>query len=212
MSNCCNKCGCESPCGCAKPILDIGLVNGSSTELSYNINGLTSSWDFYGIVKAGETDTRVVPDAEHRTFNYYAERHEDIIPANALGKIFHIADFGDVDISGVQNNSLFVYKKDSNCAEGCEGIENSWTAWDALENGTDSAQRVMVFDGEGAPYSLNPPSNGDQYYQLGWNGNSQVSWSQPVEVATPPVDEDGYAYRVYLDPETKRLVVVREAQ
>lgn len=207
----CDKCGkCESPCGCGRPFLDIGLKSGSSTELSYNINGLTSTWDYYGIVQAGQTDTTLGVNTTDRTMVYNAERHTNTISSKELGSILHIADIGDVDISGVQDNSMFVYQKNSDCGEGCDGLDNSWIAWNALDHGVDSARTVMLFDADGKPRTLNIPANANQYYQLGWNGDSQVSWTQPVEVATPPQDADGKVYRLYLDPNTKRIVVVKE--
>lgn len=207
--NKCNKCGCEGPCGCARPILDIGLKTGSATELSYNINGLTSTWDYYGIVQAAQTDTTLATNKKERALVYNAERHVNTISAKELGSILHVADLGDVDISGVQDNSLFVYQKNSDCAEGCEGIDNAWIAWNEADHRVSSGETIMVFDENGKPRSLNHPANTNQYYQLSWAAGNKVSWLQPVEVSTPPKDSDNKTYRLYLDPNTKQIVFVK---
>lgn len=190
--------------------MDIGLKSGSATELSYNINGLTSTWDYYGIVQAGQTDTSLGVNTTDRTMVYNAERHVNTISAKELGSILHIADIGDVDISGVQDNSLFVYQKNSDCAEGCDGLDNSWIAWNEADNRVSTAQTMMVFDQDGKPRSLNVPANTDKYYQLSWAANNKISWTQPIEVSTPPTDDDGKVYRLYLNPRTRQIVVVRE--
>lgn len=208
--NKCNKCGCEGPCGCAKPILDIGLKTGSKTELSYNINGLTSTWDYYGIVQEAQTDTTLSTNQMERSLVYNAERHINTISAKELGSILHVADLGDVDITGVQDNSLFVYQKNSDCAEGCEGIDNSWIAWNESDHRVSSGEAIMVFDQDSKPRSLNHPANTNQHYQLSWAAGNKISWTQPVEVATPPKDGDNKVYRVYMDPSTKQLVYVKE--
>ena len=178
--------------------------------LRYNFGGKSVDYDFEPVVKFAETDTSVRLDIPGRSFIYNAERHVDSFSASELGSILHIADIGDVDITGVTDNSLFVYQKNSDCGEGCEGIDNSWVAWNSSEHLTDKMEVVMGFDGNGVPQALNHPDNTNEYYQLGWNGSGKVSWSQPVVVSTPPVDSDGKAWRLYVDPTTKRLVVVKE--
>jgi hypothetical protein len=178
--------------------------------LRFNLGGKSVDYDFTSVVKAAETDTSIRLDIPGRALVYNAEKHIDSFSSKELGSIFHIADIGDVDITGVTDNSLFVYQKNSDCGEGCEGIDNSWVAWNSSEHLTDKMEVVMGFDGNGVPQALNHPNNTNEYYQLGWNGSGKVSWSQPVVVSTPPVDSDGKAWRLYVDPTTKRLVVVKE--
>ena len=145
-----------------------------------------------------------------RSFIYNAERHVDSFSASELGSILHIADIGDVDITGVTDNSLFVYQKDSDCGEGCDGINNSWVAWNEKDHLVDHVETLMGFNGDGKPQTLNHPTNTNEYYQLGWNGADKISFSQPTVVATAPVDGDGKVWRLYVDPNTKQLVVVKE--
>lgn len=178
--------------------------------IRFNIDGQSVFVDFTSVVKGAETDTSLTADAIARVLNYVAEKHTDTIAASELGAILHLADIGDVDISNVGDNSLLVYQKDADCGEGCEGINNSWVGWNAEDNLTTSMQYVMGFDEDGAPQSLNHPTNTDQYYLLGWNAADKVSYTQPIEATSPPLDDDGYAYRLYLDPTTKQIVYVRE--
>lgn len=224
--NCCNKCNrpscrgdcgscekkcCPEPCGCPTQILGITTVHENTPAwLRFNFGGKSIDYDFEPVVKAAETDTTMRLDLVNRALNYNAEKHIDSFSAKELGSIFHIADIGDVDITNLTDNSLFVYQKNSDCGEGCEGIDNSWVAWNSSDHLTSELTTVMGFDGDGKPQALNHPTNTNQYYQLGWNGADKVSFSQPVEVSTAPVDSDGKVWRLYVDPTTKRLVVVKE--
>ena len=216
-NNCCNKCNpcrkkcCEPVCGCPTQILGITTVHDDTPYwLRFNLGGKSTDYDFTSVVKAAETDTSMRLDVAGRNLTYNAERHIDSFSASELGSILHIADIGDVDITGVTDNSLFVYQKDSDCGEGCEGINNSWVAWNEKDHLVDSVDTLMGFDGDGKPQTLNHPINTNEYYQLGWNGANKISFSQPTVVATAPVDGDGKVWRLYVDPNTKQLVVVKE--
>lgn len=215
-NNCCDPCKpkcCPEPCGCPVQITGITTVHDDTPAwLRYNFGGKSVDYDHTSLVKFAETDTSVRLDIPGRSFIYNAEKHVDSFSASELGSILHIADIGDVDISGVTDNSLFVFQKNSDCGEGCEGIDNSWVAWNSNENLVSQIESIMGFDSEGRPKALTHPEKTNQYYQLGWNGANKVSWSQPVEVSTPPVDSDNNAYRVYVDPNTRQLVFVKEAQ
>lgn len=178
--------------------------------LRFNFGGKSVDYDFASVVRAAETDTSFRVDASSRTIEYNAERHKDALSAKEIGSIFHIADIGDVDITGVTDNSLFVYQKNSDCGQGCEGIDNSWVAWNSNEHLSTSMTTAMGFDGDGVPQALTHPVNTNQYYQLGWNGSDKLSYTQPVEVATPPVDSDGKVWRLYVDPTTHQLVYCKE--
>lgn len=218
MMNCCEPLDCcssckkpKDECRCPDQILAIENLSDNLAYLTFNDGGRSVNYDFGPMILATQTDTSISADRINRVLKYMSERHIDTISAKELGSILHIADIGDVDITKVGDNSLFVYQKNSDCGEGCEGINNSWTAWNALEHLADSVQHVMGFDGNGKPFALNAPLHTNQYYQLGWNAENKVSFSQPQEVATPPKDSDNYVYRVYMDPDTKQLVYTREA-
>lgn len=180
--------------------------------LRYNFGGKSVDYDYTSLVKFAETDTSVRLDIPNRTFIVNAEKHTDSFTAAEIGSIMHIADIGDVDISGVMNNSLFVYKKDSDCGEGCEGINNSWTAWNSNDdaNLVESFSTVMGFDANGNPKALNRPNDTTKYYQLTWAGANKVKWTTPTVVANAPVDSDNKKWAVYVDPQTMALVIVKE--
>ena len=185
MNNCdCNTCStpCEKPkCGCKKPTLEIDSVPESVSALRFNFNGVSVWYDYDNLVYQTQTDTVLSADAANRVLKYMAERHIDTISARELGAILHIADLGDVDITSIGNNSLFVYQKDSNCAEGCEGINNSWIAWNSEEHQDSSLQTVMGFNADGEPLALSPPANTDQYYMLGWDAGNKLKYFKPVQ-------------------------------
>lgn len=225
-NNCCNKCHrqgccgdcdpcrkscCPEPCGCPTQIMGISTVHEDTPSwLRFNFGGKSVDYDFDSVVKFAETDTSIRLDIPGRALIYNAEKHIDSFSSKELGSIFHIADIGDVDITGVTDNSLFVYQKNSDCGEGCEGIDNSWIAWNSNEHLVNQVETLMGFNSDGVPQSLNHPTSTNQYYQLSWAGADKVKWTQPVEVATPPVDSDGKVWRVYVDPTTRQLVIVKE--
>ena len=217
MMNCCNDCDpcrkkcCPEPCGCPTQLLSITTVHDDTPAwLRFNLGGKSIDYDFGPVVRAAETDTSMKLDIPNRSLVYNAERHIDSFSAAELGSILHIADIGDVDISGVTDNSLFVYQKDSDCGEGCEGINNSWIAWNSNEHLVNNLTTVMGFDDDGKPKTLNRPVKTAEFHQLSWNGADKVGWTQPVEVATPPTDGDGKVWRLYIDPTTKQLVYCKE--
>lgn len=182
--------------------------------LSYNFDGATAWYDYGNMIYKTQTDTKVRVDAIRRVLEHLAERHVDTISAHELGSILHIADLGDVDITGVEDNSLFVYQKDNNCSHGCEGVNNSWIAWNSNDHMVDSMRTIMGFDADGAPQTLLPPANADQFYIVGWNGEHQVSYKQIEEVSEESITEtiDGVSYIRYVcvDPNTNELVFIRK--
>lgn len=209
--NCKATCGCEKErCGCPKPIFDIDEMPNDVATLRFNYDGISAWYDFNNMIYQTQTDTTVSVDAIARVLKHMAERHTDTISAKELGSILHLADIADVDITEVQDNSMLVYSKDGTCPSGCDGINNSWVGWNALDEQTTETELVMGFGANGRPKSLQKPAHTDQYYQLGWNGANKVSYSQPKEVSSAPKDSSGYAYRLYIDPNTKELVYVKE--
>ena len=207
----CKKKCCEPVCGCPTQIMGITTVHDDTPAwLRYNFGGKSIDYDYMPVVKFAETDTSVRLDIPGRSFIYNAEKHVDSFSAAELGSILHIADIGDVDITGVTDNSLFVYQKNSDCGEGCEGINNSWVAWNAKDHLVDEVETVMGFDANGKPQVLNHPDITSQYYTLGWNGADKVSYTQPTVVATPPLETDGvFAHLLFEDPQTKKQVYMK---
>lgn len=205
MNNyCCNKCGnpCERECcGVGKTVLDVQSLPDDILTLSFNLNGVGTTYDYSSMIKAGETDTSLSVDAVNRVLKYMAERHIDTISAQELGSILHLVDLGDVDADAVENNSFLVYKKESDCAQGCGSESNSWVGWTALDNQDTSLALIMGYGSEGSPKSLSSPANTNQYYQLGWNASGKAGWKQPRKVTSTT----GLA-QVYIDITTKELV------
>lgn len=203
--------GCD-PCGrCPEPALSIEALPNNPGILRFSIGGNCVDYDFASLVNLIETDTSLKADIINRVLKYTAERHTDTLTGAELGAILHLGDIGDVDISNLEDNSLLVYKKDSNCGEGCEGINNTWRAWNALDDEGDTAEMIGAYTPEGAPTTIKAPTtNTNQYYQVGWNGANKFGITQPVEFATKPTDSNGKAWKLYMDPTTKRIGYVKE--
>lgn len=216
-NNCCNpcqdcgnKCG-KQRCGCAKRIIDIDEMPDTVSILRFNFDGLSTWYDYGNMIYQTQTDTTVSVDAINRVLKHMAERHIDTISARELGSILHISDLGDVDITGVADNSLFVYKKENTCAQGCEGINNRWIAWNNNDYPTDTLHNIMGFNREGAPLSLLPPANSNQHYVLEWAGADEIKWKSIEKVEKESITRgDGKVLRVYVDPNTNQLVYVEE--
>ena len=207
------KCGCENkcpkPCGCPEQILSIEADTTRPAYLRFNLGGRSVWHDFTSVVKGAETCTTLKPNITARTLIYDAECGRQTISAPELGSILHLADIGDVDATTIKDNAILVYKKDANCGENCDG-KNGWVGMDPSEEAGESLDYVMGSDANGRVGSLQPPANSTQFYQLTWSAKDKAKWHQPKEVSTIPRDSDKKALRVYLDPKTRELVVVRE--
>ena len=202
----CHQEYCGAKCGCQKPILGIEPVSKESLVLRFNVNGVTTEYDFSELIARGQTDTTLSVDTVKRLLKYVAERHIDSIPAEQLGSILHLADIGDVNTQGVENGSSLVYQKDNDCGNGCVGTGNGWKAWNALDNIAESGYYLSLYDKDGYPYALSAPENTDQFYLLGWNAAGQLSYTQPSIATAKPAG----AYTVYMDATTKELIAVEE--
>lgn len=209
--NCnCNPCdpckkSCKSVCGCPEPVFAVDTVADQVSVLRFNVNGVTSIFDFGPLVFNTQTDTSLSLDQLGRTLNFNAERHIDTLSAQELGSIFHLADIGDVSAKNAQSGSLLVYNKDNNCGDGCFGLSNGWRVWNALDttNVKNSVSYLTGTNADGIPVTLGQPANPNQTYLLGWNANNQVSYFQPTEAPTPPAS----GYQLYLDSNNNLIKV-----
>lgn len=221
MNNCCNKCDCdpckkkccEPVCGCPTQILGITTVHDDTPAwLRWNLGGKSVDYDLTSAVKSAETDTTMRLDLANRSFIYNAEKHTDSFTASELGSMLHIADIGDVDITGIGDNAIFVYQKNSDCGEGCEGINNSWVAHNPLEskNLVSNMKYVMGFDSNGKPKTLNSPVQTAKQHLLGWDKSGKVQYIDLKDFGSTPPNDGTYKYHVYLDPNTGELGYVKE--
>lgn len=179
------------------------------TNLRFNLGGRSVWYDFDRVIKAGETCTTLSTDLSSRSLVYNAECHNISITAANLGAILHLADIGDVDADTIKDNAILVYRKDADCGENCEG-KNGWVGLDPSEAGDSSLDYVMGADSDGEVKSLMPPANSNQFYYLSWAAQDKASWKQPTVASVAPVDTDGKVWRLYLDPTTRALVIVKE--
>ena len=207
--NRCNRCDCKKPCGCPESILSIEADPASPPNLRFNLGGRSVWYDFDSVVKAGETCTTLTTDSVARNLVYNAECQNINISGSQLGSILHLADIGDVDEKTIGDNAVLVYRKDANCAENCDG-GNGWVGVNLAEEGGDSLDYIMGSDKDGDVGSLKPPANSNKYHYLAWAAQNKASWGTPTFKTSAPTDSDGKKWRVYMDPTTYELVVVKE--
>lgn len=210
----CNKkeCGdpCEKLCGCPEPAFSIEPLSDDPTVLRYNINGKNYWYDYKELVRDAETCTSIVPDSVNRNLDYHGECGDYSITHEELGSILHLADLGDVNANSIEDYGILSYRKGSNCGEGCEGADGGWVAENPIDVGTSQLSYVLGSDGDGKLQSLMPPTNTNKYYYLAWAAQNKASWQSIPEVASAPTDSDGKVWRLYVDPATGQIVVVKE--
>lgn len=174
----CKKTCCEGP----KPVIDVQAIPDDILTLSFNFNGVGTTYDYREMIKAGQTDTALTADALKRVLKYMAERHTDTISAKELGAILHLSDLGDVGVDNIEAYSMLFYKKDA--TDACDTTANRWVGWNALDEQGDNLSYMLGFQADGQPTSLSLPSNPSQYFQLGWNANGKIGWKQPRKVTS----------------------------
>lgn len=214
MSKCCNNkcdpCKSHEPCGCAEPVFSVEAMPDDPTILRFNVNGKSVWYDSEPVVKAGETCTTLNVDAVNRTLNYHGECSDQTISAKELGSILHLGDLGDVDESSIKDNGILNYRKTGDCGEGCEGIGDGWVSSNPIEVGTTSLDYILGSDADGKMMSLMPPTDTTTFSYLAWAAANKAKWVKPTIAATAPVDSDGKVWKLYVDPNTYEIVIVKE--
>lgn len=201
------KCG--NPCGCAEPVFSIEAMPDDPSLLRFNVNGKSVWYDFEPVVADAQTCTTLTVDTVNRVLNYHGECGDNTISARELGSILHLADIGDVDANSIDDYGILNYRKDTNCGEGCEGINNGWVSTNPIDVGGSSLDYILGSDDKGALKSLLPPSNTNKFAYLAWAAQNKAMWTVPREVAAIPNDGT-YRYPLYLDPATGEIVVYKE--
>lgn len=207
----CNKCNkCKEPCGCAEPVFSVEAMPDDPTTLRFNVNGKSVWYDFEPVVKAGESCTTLNIDAVNRTLNYHGECSDQTISAKELGSILHLGDLGDVDADTITDNGILNYRKTGDCGEGCEGIGDGWVSSNPVEVGKTSLDYILGSDADGKMASLIPPTDTTTFSYLAWAAQNKAKWVKPTIASTAPVDSDSKVWRLYVDPNTYELVIVKE--
>lgn len=208
----CNPCKkkCGEPCGCAEPVFSIEAMPDDPTILKFNVNGKSVWYDFEPVVKEAETCTTLTVDNVARTLNYLGECQTNTISAQELGSILHLADIGDVNADSIEDNGILNYRKDSDCGEGCEGIDTGWVSTSPIEVGQASLDYILGSDSDGKMMSLRPPVDTTKFNYLAWAAQDKIKWVTPSVASTAPVDSDGKVWRPYVDPATGEIVIVKE--
>lgn len=210
-NNCNNHCkkDCGNPCGCAEPVFSIEAMPDDPTVLRFNVNGKSVWYDFDSVVKAGETCTTLNIDAVNRTLNYHGECSDQTISAKELGSILHLGDLGDVDADSITDNGILNYRKTGDCPEGCDGTGDGWVSSNPIEIGATSLDYILGSDADGKMTSLMPPTDTTTFSYLAWAAQNKAKWVKPTIVSSAPVDGDGKVWRLYVDPNTYEIVIVK---
>lgn len=177
--------------------------------MRFNINGKSVWYDWESVTKAGETCTTVNIDAVNRTLNYHGECSDQTISAKELGSILHLGDLGDVDADTIKDNGILNYRKTGDCGEGCEGIGDGWVSSNPVDVGATSLEYILGSDADGKMTSLIPPTDTTTFSYLAWAAQNKAKWVKPTIVSSAPVDGDGKVWRLYVDPNTYEIVIVK---
>ncbi len=161
-------------------------------------------------MKAAETCTTIKTDITSRSLIYDAECGRQDLTAAELGSILHLADIGDVDATTIDDNAILVYKKDNDCGENCDG-PSGWIGLNPSKETGDNLDYILGSDNNGAVKSLAPPVDTTKYRYMTWAAGNKAKWTRPKDATSAPVDGNGKKWRVYMDPITEELVVVKES-
>lgn len=199
---------CGNPCGntCArpKPVIAVDNIPDDILTLSFNFDGVGTTYDYTEMIRQGQTDTSVSLDVIGRVFKYMAERHTDTITAKELGSILHLSDIGDVDTNSITDKSIMVFNKETECTTSCDGTTNSWVGWNALDGQDTALSMVMGFSNDGSPASLSSPSQPNSHYLLSWAAGQKAKWVTPKVVS-----DDTNLAPLYIDKTTGEIVQLR---
>lgn len=205
----CNPCK-KVSCGCAEPVFSVEPMESDPTTYRFNVNGKSVWADFEPAVKAGETCTTLSIDAVNRTLNYHGECSDQSISAKELGSVLHLGDLGDVDESSIKDNGILNYRRSADCGEGCESeAGDGWVSSSPIEIGGTSLDYILGSDADGKMTSLMPPTDTATFSYLAWRAQDKAGWVKPTVVSTPPTDSDGKVWRLYVDPNTYEIVIVK---
>lgn len=147
-------------CDCDFTIDQLASCNGSTgTKYRFMINGCSAMLDIKNGVKAGETETTLVPDNMGNLI-YNGEKREFKINIPSQLNFARIEDLGNVGNNSGDDRSEF--------PEGCGFLHKAkgndyWNMWKAKENiisGDDKPAGIMVFTKNGCPRYLPAPENG----------------------------------------------------
>lgn len=178
----CNKRCQNDCCGRPMPVFAVDNVPDDILTLSFNFDGVGSTYDYTEMIRQGQTDTSISLNVIKRILTYMAERHTDTITAQELGSILHLGDIGDVNLSSVNDKAMLFFNKETECTQACDGTTNSWTGWTALDNQSDSLSMIMGFSNDGSPLSLSSPSQPNSHYILSWSAGEKAKWVKPKVV------------------------------
>lgn len=69
---------------------------------------------------------------------------------------------------------------------------------------------ILGSDSDGKMSSLMPPTDTTTFSYLAWASQNKAKWVKPTIVSSAPQDSDNKVWRLYVDPSTYEIVIVKE--
>lgn len=210
----CNSCNINDCCGGCKPAKygcnfnDIQVDPYDASKWKIIINGTPYTVNVPGF---NETDTILSTDYSSAVLNYKAEKHTDKVTGEQLGDIINLGDLRDVEFDpSIEGNCYeLIYRKFSECGDGCRSAADKWMNFSALEKDSrfKAIRYVRGANIYGCPTYLEVPTNEDIYWFGMWNPNEDgFTWVNP-EQGELPRDDKGNPIVMSVDPNTGKPIL-----
>lgn len=191
-------------CGCGKHKTDfqceqrltIDYVPGQQCSLGVTFDGITDTLSLTQGVLNCESQTKFQFNPDRCRLEYMNEQYvstngeEGSIQVALIGDMMgcvNLEDLANVSDTEPLNNDLLIYRKNGNCGEGCQSIDDKWQAY--TPPAVTTVANIGAFASDGSLVKLNDPSapggdpEGDDTtpYILVHRGNS-VTWEKLSDV------------------------------
>lgn len=167
-TSCGNRFAPTNPCSdCNKTIdncddaIQVAWVPNTACTFGVTFRGVTSTLALLEGIKNCETDTRMYIDPQTGCIHYNSERFvngfpgavDQVICPDEIVKHANLCDLADVDDTACSpdNCSFLIYKKNTDCKEGCKGVNDKWQPWTPSKNKVDKVTNVIGVNDAGCP-------------------------------------------------------------
>lgn len=181
-TSCGNRFAPTNPCNdCNKTIdscddaIQVAWVPNTACTLGITFRGVTSTLALLEGIKNCETDTRMYIDPATGCIHYNSERFvngfpgavDQVICPDEIAKHVNLCDLADVDDTACSpdNCSFLIYRKNTDCKEGCKGVNDKWQPWTPSKNKADGATSMMGINENGCPVVVDQPKTDEMIYR-----------------------------------------------
>lgn len=216
-SNPCNPCKRNSDC---EQRVTIDWVPNTACTVGVTFDGITDTLELREGIQNCETKTHMTFNTttgciEYQNELYVAsdgkEGYLEVICASEIAKYINLEDLANVENEQPEACALLVYKADSDCGTGCQGIHDSWVHWYAKENLHNGLHYVAGFNEGGCLEALDVPTKTNEYWWAMWRPNEtgtgvEFGYIQPEKVETLPTNEKGQTLVISQDENGKPII------